>query len=119
MLASNGRRAAFADTRKDPMPTIDESPVVHGLIYPTRQVPLVFIAIFATLISLAVRANLGSVPSISGLLIMFFATSWLMKYGYVLFDSITAGETKPPVLSYEMIQPFSDWRPLLQIAVMA
>jgi len=100
-------------------PTIDESPVVHGLIYPTRQVPLTFIVAFALLISLAVRANFGPIPSIPGLLIMLFATSWLLKYGYVLFDSITTGETKPPVLSYEMIQPFSDWRPLLQIAVIA
>lgn len=100
-------------------PTIDESPVVHGLIYPARQVPLIFVVMFATLVSFAIRSNLGPIPSISGLLIMLFATSWLLKYGYALFDSITAGETKPPVLSYEMIQPFSDWRPLLQIAVIA
>src|SRR4051812_7345187 len=100
-------------------PTVDDSPVVYGLIYPTHQVPLSFIVIFAVLISLAVRANFGSVPSIPGLVIMLFATSWLLKYAYVLFDSVTAGETNPPVLSYEMITPFSDWRPLAQIGVIA
>jgi hypothetical protein len=100
-------------------PTVDDSPVLYGLAYPIRQVPLTFIAVFAILISLAVRANFGTIPSISGVLIMFFATSWLLKYAYVLFDSITVGETKPPVLSYEMITPFSDWRPLAQIGVIA
>jgi hypothetical protein len=100
-------------------PTVDDSPVVYGLIYPTRQVPLIFIAGFALVISLAVRANFGTVPSIPGLALMFFATSWLLKYAYVLFDSITAGEAQPPVLSYEMITPFSDWRPLAQIGVIA
>jgi hypothetical protein len=43
--------------------------------------------------------------------------SWLLRYAFALFDGIVLGQREPPVLSYEMVNPFSEWRPFFQLVI--
>ena len=45
--------------------------------------------------------------------------SWFFKYGFVLLDQVADGVNEPPVLSYEMLNPANESRPLGLLFVVA
>jgi hypothetical protein len=64
------------------------------------------VATFSVGLVVASKAGLMGIPL--GVLLL----SWFFKYGFVMLDSIVAGEAEPPVLSIEMVNPISEQRPL-------
>jgi len=66
---------------------------------------LILVATFTLGFMLALRARFFGIPLICIL------TSWLIKYCFVLLDTGLFGNTEPPVLSVEMLNPLSEARP--------
>lgn len=76
------------------------------LLIPLRGASLVLIVIFTVLALLASRGGLLGLP------LAILTLSWFFKYGFALLDHIADGVFEPPVLSYEMINPIDESRPL-------
>jgi hypothetical protein len=76
------------------------------LLVPFHGTPLVLVATFSVGLLVASKAGFMGIPL--GLLLL----SWFFKYGFVVLDSIVAGDDEPPVLSMEMVNPISEQRPL-------
>ena len=75
-------------------------------LLPFRGTPLLLVATFSIGLLLAAQAGFLGIPL--GVLLL----SWFFKYCFVVLDSIVAGETEPPVLSIEMVNPINEQRPL-------
>jgi hypothetical protein len=67
---------------------------------------LLFATTFGILLTVAERAGLFGLPLAAMLLL------WYAKYLFVIIDCVAHGFDEPPVLSHELIAPFSDFRPL-------
>jgi hypothetical protein len=80
--------------------------VKRYFLLPFRGTPLLLVATFSIGLLVASKAGLLGIP------LGFLLLSWFFKYCFVLLDSIVAGETEPPVLSVEMVNPISEQRPL-------
>ena len=72
---------------------------------PLAPAPLLLIATFAILATVARRAGLMGLP------LMLIVSSWFFKYSFVLLDHIVDGHREAPVLSAEMVNPVEQ-RPL-------
>lgn len=83
------------------------------LLIPLRSASLVLIAIFSVLLLIAAGGGLLGLPL--ALLVM----SWFFKYGFALLDQVADGVNEPPVLSYEMVNPANESRPLGLLLVVA
>jgi len=84
---------------------------VRFLLLPLHPAGLLLLAV------LALGFALASVAGLFGLPAELLLLSWLFKYGYVLLEHTAHGGREPPVLSVEMINPVSEQRPLLQLAI--
>jgi hypothetical protein len=67
---------------------------------------LVFAITFGILLTVAERAGLFGLP-LAVILVL-----WYSKYLFVIVDCVAHGFDEPPVLSSELVAPFSDLRPL-------
>jgi hypothetical protein len=76
------------------------------LSVPLRMSALLVIVFFAFLLLLASTAGLLGIP------LAFIVVSWFFKYGFAVLDSVANGAREPPVLSYEMVNPLNEQRPL-------
>jgi hypothetical protein len=81
------------------------------LIRPARGGSAGVIIVFSLLLSLFARGGLMAIP---GVVIL---TSWFFKYAYILFDHTVRGFDEPPTLDINMLNPFSELRPLAQLAI--
>jgi hypothetical protein len=66
---------------------------------------LILVATFTLGFMLALHAKVFGIP------LILILTSWLTKYCFVLLDTGLFGNTEPPVLSVEMVNPVSEARP--------
>jgi hypothetical protein len=76
------------------------------LLIPLRGASVILIALFSFLLLLAARGGLMGLP------LALLIVSWFFKYGFALLDQVADGKNEPPVLSYEMIHPANESRPL-------
>lgn len=76
------------------------------LLIPLRGASLVLIIIFSALLLIAASGGLLGLP------LAVLTISWFFKYGFALLDHVADGVIEPPVLSYEMINPINESRPL-------
>jgi hypothetical protein len=81
------------------------------LLRPLVGPPLVFITIVTPLLALAGALGLPGVP------LLLLLASWIWAYAYLLVD-YTARGLPPPVLAMEMVVPWYEPRPLLQLIVL-
>lgn len=86
---------------------------LHYLILPAHPVGLLFIAV------LTLGLVLCSAAGWFGLPVLVILLSWLFKYAYVLLEHVAHGAREPPVLAIEMVNPASDLRPWIQLAIVA
>ena len=82
------------------------------LLMPLRGPSLLLIVIFSLLLLLAASGGILGLP------LAFLVVSWFFKYAFALLDDICDGRKEPPVLSYEMVNPFNEQRPLALALVM-
>ena len=76
------------------------------LLIPLRGTALVLIVTFSILLFIAANGGLLGLP------LALLVVSWFFKYGFALLDQVADGVHEPPVLSYEMINPANESRPL-------
>jgi hypothetical protein len=76
------------------------------LLVPLRGASLTLIVIFSILLLIAVSGGLLGLP------LVLLTLSWFFKYGFALLDHVADGVNEPPVLSYEMLNPINESRPL-------
>ena len=76
------------------------------LLVPLRGASLVLIVIFSALLLIAASGGLLGLP------LALITISWFFKYGFALLDHVAEGVIEPPVLSYEMVNPVNESRPL-------
>ena len=69
------------------------------------------VLVFSIGLGLAAQAGFAGLPL--GIVLI----SWYFKYIYFLFDAVVRGVDEPPVLDIQMLNPFGEWRPLVQLAV--
>src|SRR5882762_5888283 len=82
------------------------------LLRPARGGAAGVVIVFAVLLSLAAKAGLMGLP------LALILTSWFFKYAYILFDHTVRGFDEPPTLDIQMLNPFSEQRPLAQVAIL-
>jgi len=80
--------------------------VKRYFLLPFHGTPLLLVVTFSIGLLMAYKAGWMGIP------LGFLLLSWFFKYGFVVLDSIVAGDTEPPVLSIEMVNPISEQRPL-------
>lgn len=80
--------------------------ILKYLSIPLRGASLTLIAIFTVLLLIAAGGGLIGLP------LALLTISWLFKYGFALLDHVADGVREPPVLSYEMLNPVNESRPL-------
>lgn len=85
--------------------------ILRYLAIPLRTAPLLLIGTFSILLVVAAKAGLIGIPL--GLILL----SWFTKYSFVLMDAMAEGVVEPPVLSIEMVNPLSEQRPLVLLAL--
>jgi hypothetical protein len=76
------------------------------LLIPLRGASLALIVIFSILLLIAAAGGLLGLP------LALLTVSWFFKYGFALLDHVADGVNEPPVLSYEMLNPINESRPL-------
>jgi hypothetical protein len=76
------------------------------LLIPLRGASLVLIIMFSAMLLIAASGGLLGLP------LAVLTLSWFFKYGFALLDHVADGVIEPPVLSYEMINPVNESRPL-------
>jgi hypothetical protein len=82
------------------------------LLRPARGGAAGVLIVFALLLSLAAKAGLMGLP------LALILTCWFFKYAYILFDHTVRGFDEPPTLDIQMLNPFSEQRPLAQVAIL-
>lgn len=80
---------------------------------PARGGAALVLLVFAPL---ALFAKIGG---LLGLPLALLLASSFFKYAYVLFDSTVRGVEETPALDMEVLHPFNEYRPLLQLAILA
>lgn len=76
------------------------------LLVPLRSASIVLVALFSILLLIAAGGGLLGLP------LAMIVLSWFFKYGFAVLDQVADGVNEPPVLSYEMINPANESRPL-------
>src|SRR3984893_17293589 len=87
--------------------------LIRHLIRPTRGGAAGVLIVFAVMLSLAAKAGLMGIPP------ALILTSWFFKYAYILFDHTVRGFDEPPTLDFQMLNPFSEQRPLAQVPILS
>jgi hypothetical protein len=87
--------------------------VLKFLLIPLRGASIVLIALFSILLLIAAAGGLLGLP------LALIVVSWFFKYGFALLDQVADGVNEPPVLSYEMVNPANESRPLGLLLVVA
>lgn len=106
-MAAGGRLTWKACQRSRPRaPDRLARPVKRYFLVPFHGTPLLLVVTFSIGLALASQAGFMGIP------LGFILLSWFFKYCFVLLDSIVAGDSEPPVLSIEMVNPVSEQRPL-------
>jgi hypothetical protein len=85
--------------------------LLRYLVLPARPAGLLLILVLAVCFAVCARAGLIGLP---GLLLLL---SWSFNYGYVLLEQVAHGAREPPVLAIEMLNPATEYRPLLQCVI--
>lgn len=83
------------------------------LLIPLRGGAIVLIALCSVLLLIAAAGGLLGLP------LALIVVSWFCKYGFALLDRVADGVNEPPVLSYEMVNPVNESRPLGLLVVVA
>jgi hypothetical protein len=83
------------------------------LLMPLRGASIALIFIFSLLLLIAASGGLLGLP------LSLFVVSWFFKYGFAMLDQVADGIDEPPVLSYEMINPLNESRPLGLLLIVA
>ncbi len=83
------------------------------LLIPLRGAALILIVSFSILLLLAANGGLLGLP------LAMLVISWFFKYGFAVLDQVADGIDEPPVLSYEMLNPANESRPLGLLLVIA
>jgi pentatricopeptide repeat protein len=81
------------------------------LLVPFQLTSLILVVVFSLLITLFSAAN-----SILGIAAQIFLQIWVLKYCYVVVESLADGATEPPVMSTDMLSPF-ETRPWVQLGL--
>lgn len=81
------------------------------LLTPLRGASIILIGLFSFLLLLAAKGGLMGLP------LALIIVSWFCKYGFALLDKVADGVNEPPVLSYEMVNPANESRPLGLLAI--
>lgn len=81
------------------------------LLVPLRGASLTLIVLFSFLLLIAAKGGLLGLP------LALILLSWFFKYGFALLDKVADGVNEPPVLSYEMVNPANESRPLGLLAI--
>lgn len=81
------------------------------LLIPLRSASVILIALFSFLLLLAAKGGLMGLP------LALVIVSWFFKYGFAMLDQVADGTHEPPVLSYEMVNPANESRPLGLLAI--
>jgi hypothetical protein len=76
------------------------------LALPLGATGLLLIGTNTLLLLLAAKAGLAGLP------LALIVVSWFLKYCFIVFDALAAGEEELPVLSVEMVNPLNEQRPL-------
>jgi hypothetical protein len=76
------------------------------LLIPLRSASIILIVLFSFLLLVAATGGLIGLP------LAMIILSWFFKYGFAVLDQVADGKNEPPVLSYEMINPANESRPL-------
>ena len=76
------------------------------LLIPLRGPALILILTFTFLLLLAAHGGLLGLP------LALLVISWFCKYGFAVLDQVADGVHEPPVLSYEMLNPANESRPM-------
>jgi hypothetical protein len=85
--------------------------LLRYLLLPARPAGLMLIG--ALTLGFVFSLSAGSL----GLPMLLVLASWLFMYGYVLLEHVAHGAHEPPVLSVEMVNPVSEYRPLVQLLI--
>ena len=80
--------------------------MIRAFAVPCRMGPLLLIGSFSLLFWLAMSGGMLGLP------LAAILSSWWFKYAFAVLDRIAEGDVDPPVLSYEMINPLTEQRPL-------
>jgi hypothetical protein len=80
--------------------------ILKYLLIPLRGASLVLIVGFSVLLLIAASGGLLGLP------LALLTISWFFKYGFALLDHVADGVNEAPVLSYEMVNPVNESRPL-------
>ena len=81
------------------------------LLVPLRGASITLIVLFSFLLLIAAKGGLMGLP------LALIILSWFFKYGFALLDKVADGVNEPPVLSYEMVNPANESRPLGLLAI--
>jgi hypothetical protein len=87
------------------------APTARYLLRPLAGPPLLFIAVVSVLLAAAATAGLMGLP------LQVLLAAWIWAYAYLLVD-YTARGLPPPVFAIEMVNPWHEPRPLLQLIVL-
>ncbi len=69
------------------------------------------VLVFSVGLGIAIKAGLMGLP------LAVLLVPWYFKYVYFLFDSVVRGVDEPPVLDIQMLNPFGERRPLVQLFI--
>jgi hypothetical protein len=83
------------------------------LLRPARGNAAGVVIVFAWLMAIAAKAGLPGIP------LALIINSWFFKYAYILFDHTVRGFQDPPPLDIHMMNPVSEQRPVVQVALLA
>jgi hypothetical protein len=78
---------------------------------------LMFAGLTALVLAIASGQSGALLPA--GIVMAYFALSWLNKYAFALLDRAMNGGTEAPVASVEMLAPFGDFRPWVHPTLVA
>jgi len=81
------------------------------LLVPFQLTTLILVVVFSLLFSV-----LGLAGSLYGFIASLLIQIWILKYCYVLVESLAEGAGEPPVMSSDMLSPF-EARPWVQLFI--
>jgi len=89
------------------------APLLRYLLLPARPAGLMLTA------ALTLGFAFCGIAGLFGLPMFVLLASSLCVYGYVLLEHVAHGAHEPPVLSLDMVNPVSEQRPLIQLAIVS
>jgi hypothetical protein len=84
--------------------------MIRALAIPLDVITVLLIAFFSSLVWLGLRGGGVGIP------LLALIVSWLFKYAFALLDRVAEGGRESPALTYEMLHPLTEQRPLATLA---